>query len=1443
MLILSLYLALQNSVVQTYLAQKITERLSEYFQADISVKGVNIAFFNKVILDEVVIKDQQKDSMLLIGKLVAQIDSFSIRKQSISLRKLSLNNTRIRVAIDSAKVANYQFLLDAAKSQPSDSTSRWDINCSNFEFDKASLVYDDLFATKPKHLALHDISLQLSDVCMNPDSSWFRIDKLQLTDRKSFSLENLQSDFFWASNKIGLRNLYARLPHSVIEQANMTIDQTSFRENGDFSQMKVDLKLDSALISMLDIAPLVPALNGMDAQMEIGGHIYGKMSDLKGKNIRVKYGQDTRINCDFYLSGLPVLENTFMHLDLKESTMSFNDLQQLRLPDSSRKHHLNFPASLYQAGVIHYQGSFTGFTGDFVAYGSVNSNFGKINTDLAFKPSDNDKVGINGHVQTIDFKIGKLLNSDKVGKITYNGTISGVLDKNERSLMAHIDGGIKRIDLNRYEYKNIDLNGKISGRRFDGHLGINDENLNFDFNGTFDFNKEIPVFNFQLDLKHAKLQALNLMEQDSLAKLSFLMKANFTGSNIDNLSGLIWLEDGWYSNRNGKLDLNNLELKTYRDNQHHLSLHSDYVDIDIQGDYQFYRLKNTLSKVIKHYFPSIPIEFEKEDETNIFSFSGKLKDFGRISSVLFPGWQVDPAFFSGHINSQTNEFDFAIGSSRIEYKGTILKDVHVGINADKVFRMKNRFGELLLPGNYSLYNLALNLSGNNDKLESLFSWSNYHQSTYSGLIKAVSKLSFDAEKNGLTFNTDLLKSNVYVADSLWIIQPARLLIDSTQIDIQNFCLSNKNQKVKVNGTISHDKNKRLLVNFEDINLRLINDLVQNNMNVNGFMQGEVAIYDPLHRAYFLSDLSIEGLRLRNHLFGDVSMVNTWNGQAEQIISEVSLTRNNNKTLLARGSYSPQSNSLDYMIELNNLSVTALQPFMEGSFTDFKGEATGKVRLHGKPSHLQFDGELFGHNTGLTLTFLQTPYSFSDKVYFAGDSIIFKRIQVSDEDGNTAVFNGSIKHTNFNNMVYDLSFSTPRILAINTKARDNERFYGKLYAGGTLSITGKGLLVNIDATGRTERGTEMNILLDYEEKAQEYDFLKFVDRSYPMEQIQPDIRPAQVSDVRMNFDIEATPDARVQLIYNSQIGDMIRSYGYGNLQIGVDKNYNIAMYGDYTVTRGDYLFTLQNVINKKFEIERGGRIAWNGDPYDAIINLNAVYHLKASLKELFPGSNGEVDYSQRVPVNCKITLQDQLSSPTIGFDIDFPSSEDRVKDDVLQFFNTEEDRNKQILSLLILGRFYTPEYIRGSYEASNPNVVGSTASELFSNQLSNWLSQISKDFDIGINYRPGNQVTDDEVELALSTQIFNDRVTINGNIGNNTSTTNLTNNSNIVGDFDLNVKISQNGKLQFKAFNHSNNNLIYETSPYTQGIGISYREDYDTFKELWDKFKSLFSKKK
>jgi hypothetical protein len=532
----------------------------------------------------------------------------------------------------------------------------------------------------------------------------------------------------------------------------------------------------------------------------------------------------------------------------------------------------------------------------------------------------------------------------------------------------------------------------------------------------------------------------------------------------------------------------------------------------------------------------------------------------------------------------------------------------------------------------------------------------------------------------------------------------------------------------------------------------------------------------------------------------------------------------------------------YNAEFDHLSLVILETVIRNNFSNFHGDGTGKLKIHGTPDKILLTGAVEGYNAGLTIDYTQVSYNFTDSVYFIGDTILFDKISIQDLAGNRGTFEGTIVHTNFQDMQYNLAVYSPRLTAMNTTARNNSQFFGQVITNGRLNITGRGKQVRLSGSATTLAGTNVNISLEDESELERYDFIQFVSTEDTIRQ-QFLFPQKDDGDFSLDLTIRATPEARAQLIYNAQIGDVIRAQGEGVLRFGMNNDGEITLSGSYTVERGDYLFTLQNVINKRFTIEQGGTITWSGDPYNAILDIKAVYNLKASLYDLLVDtySNVDVYQGQRIPVECKIILTEELSNPNIDFEIDFPTVEDRLVEEVKQYFSTPEEMNKQILSLVVLGKFYTPEYLRGTYEAQNPNLIGTTASELFSNQLSNWLSQISDNLDIGLNYRPGNQITNDEIELALSTQMFNDRVTINGNIGNNNNP-NSGNNSQLVGDFDVNVKLIPNGKIRFKAYNRSNNNLIYETAPYTQGIGFTFTEEYNTFDDLLDKMKGIFSRK-
>jgi len=269
--------------------------------------------------------------------------------------------------------------------------------------------------------------------------------------------------------------------------------------------------------------------------------------------------------------------------------------------------------------------------------------------------------------------------------------------------------------------------------------------------------------------------------------------------------------------------------------------------------------------------------------------------------------------------------------------------------------------------------------------------------------------------------------------------------------------------------------------------------------------------------------------------------------------------------------------------------------------------------------------------------------------------------------------------------------------------------------------------------------------------------------------------------------------------------------------------------------------MKNIIDKKFEIEQGGKILWNGDPYNAIIDIEAIYNLRAPLNNLFPEDSSDFN-KKRIPVECQIFMTQSLRNPDVRFNINLPTTDEDTKNKVRAIINTQEKLNKQFLSLLIINNFFYEEPDQSNFGLAGYGTgsASTTTTELLSNQLSHWLSQISDEWDVGVNYRPGDEISSDQVEVALSTQILNDRVSINGNLGYGGQTEQA---SNLVGDFNVDVKINKSGKLRVKAFNEANDKLMYEESPYTQGLGIFYREEFNTFSELYHRFWNKLTGKK
>lgn len=1452
MLLAICFTILQNSWIQTHIAHYVAENLSKSLHSEISIEKVEIGLLKKIRLNNVLIKDQQGDTLVFSKSIKAKIDSLQLKRNNISIRNICFTQNRIYIKKDTADKFNFSFITDKfGINKEKDTLNTWDLSCKSFDFNDVNFHYTDLWSGK-KQVEINGLNLSVSDLQAMGDSAYFKLNELSIYDGHGFSLKHSDAEVFVQNNLLRIKNCNMKSTGSSMNNTDM---EFKFYTETDSTKRPFDLKINigKSKISLNELSLFVPKIKGMNQKIWLSGLIYGSINDLKGKNIKLHTGYETNAQLDFYINDLLKTKNMYLFVDLKKIETSIYDIGKIRLPYGAKSTYIKFPENLYETGLLKFKGNFSGFLSDFVTFGTLESSMGTLTTDILVTPEKDGNIFYSGKIETTDFMLGKLFRDKKLGEITFNGKADGRYNPQNDKISGLFKGNIAHIDYKSYNYKNITIDGKLSDKMFDGLLEIKDPNLNFSFLGEMDLKKDVPVFDFNLNIKKAKPGKLNLGDKFVGTNIALKMKAKFTGDKIDNFNGDISVTEGYYSNPNGMLKL---QGTTFKASDKLLKITSDYLDATITGDYHFNKIKDEFTRIAGHYVESLkkmPQSHKKTKENgklNNFDYSINVKNINPLVNILMPGFTFEtPFLLYGKINTYDNYFSLKGSIPGIKYKDYWGKNIYIGNHTDdNKFDSKFKIGELYGRNGLKLFNLTVGSELTDNILNNTISWGNYERITYSGSIKTQTTFLRNKTTGGLKIAVKGIPSKVYIADTAWSIEPFSFSIDSSNVAIDSFNMHHNQQLIAVKGKITDKKTDQLNLKVKNIDLSYFKKYIKRDIALAGIINGDIAFSKVDKKPILLSDLSIDSLFYKNEYMGNIFLQTQWNDGKSEIDAKLKVARNNRLNLNASGTYTPSSGALDFNAKADSISLLTMEAFMGANFSNFEGTGSGSIHIGGTVNNVLLNGALYGNNAGLTIDATQVPYSFSDSVYFGGNTIEFDHITIHDEENNTGIFNGKLTHQNFKHMTYDLTVSSKKIKALNTTKKDNSLFYGTAVADAKLQITGNGQNVELNCTAKSLKGTDIKISMENENNIDQYDFLEFAKEEKPDQTPfapEEQKKTTESGGFKLNMNVEATPEAKVQLIYNSQIGDAIKAQGEGFLQFSYDYLGNMSLSGNFDPVSGDYLFTLQNIMNKRFSIAPGGSMIWSGDPYNAIIDLKAIYSLRASLYDLLVNSYEDISQSSRITVECIIKLKNELMNPTIGFDVNFPDAEDRVKDELQQFFNTEEEMNKQILSLIVMGKFYTPEYMRGSYEAQNTSVLGSTVSEMLSNQLSNWFSQINEDWNVGINYRPSTQDnSNDEVELALSTQFFNDRVTINGNISNNTNQYSTNNNSSqIVGDFEMNVKLIPNGKILFKAYHRSNNNLIYETDPYTQGIGLSFREEFNTFDELLKKFGRIFKKKK
>ena len=1453
------YITIHFPKVQSRIVRIAVRQVEEMLETRISYTDVRVTLFNRVIFTDFLLEDQQGDTLVYSHKFKSSLKHFDRHEKTIYMQRIWLDGPLVRFHIDSTGTINLKFITDRFRKKDTSSSSAGGMKLvfNEIEMGNGRFTFSNENGRDRKEginfssIDLSRLSLFVSGLHIMNDTIGFTIEDLSFIERSGFHVRNWKSENLIHKTFAEIGNLSAQTDHSSVNSPRLRFDYMDFRSFASFiDSVRMSHSFKTSDISLVDLAFFAPGLKGFKDKILFEGSIEGKVSDLKGRNISLFFGGNTFMNGDFNLTGLPEVEETFIFIDVKNLVTTMADIESMDIPLKNAG--FSIPENLYQLGLIKYQGNFTGFPGDFVAYGKLSTDLGDLTIDLLFKPDTANYIAYNGTLATSRFMLGRLMNMEQVaGNIGMSASISGNSLKGKR-FNGMLEGVIGSIGLNGYQYTNIDLSGKFTEKMFDGSIDIEDPSIKMAFLGLLDFSGEKPEFDFTLNVPRARLFDLNIDKKDTASVLSLLLTANFIGNNLDNLDGDINL-------LNASLNRNKKEWQVYdfflsavnRPDTSTIRIRSDFLDAILSGSYEFADLPDAFRYTAEFYIPALGKKTYDPERlaTNDFSYHITLKNTLPFFELFMPGYSVsEGSILEGRFSPVSHDFSFHCSIDRLVLKENYFNRLDIrSLLKDQAYSVLARSDQLILGKNFDLKDIRLLSSLESDSLAIDILWDDKAKLRNMGDFHSFAHFvpSAPGKLPGLRFQ--FMPSSFMIQDTLWALHPSQVLIDSSSVKVNQFILQNNNQILSVNGAVSNQPADTLWLNFTDLNLALVNLFTNNDKTVlGGIINGHAAFSELYKKPVFSSNLTVNQLAVNHELIGNTTLNSTWDSEYKAIRTRAFSERNEIKTLRLEGSYYPESQDIDFAVDLEKLRLNILRPFLSAVFNDINGMASGNLTLTGTVQDPSVNGLINLQKTSIEMNFLNTRYNFTHELKVQDNSLYFDNVTVMDMNGKSARLNGVILNNDFRDFSLDLTVDAKEFHFLNTTYLDNASFYGNAFGTGVIRISGVPSDLAIDISARTEKNTVIYIPLESGEELREASYVRFIN-TMPDATRDADNQEYQVnlSGIQMNFNLEITPDAEAQIIFDSKIGDIIRGRGFGSINMEINTFGKFRMFGEYELTDGDYLFTLQNIINKRLEIRPGSKIIWNGDPLDANIDLEAVYHLRTSLYELFM----EDTYKRRIPVEAQLFLGNKLMNPSILFDISLPTSDEETRNLLRNAINTEEKLSKQFLSLLILNSFMpdpnlspgTSSNILGNYTLGAES-VGVTTSELLSNQLSRWLSQISNDFDVGFTYRPGDEISSNQLELAMSTQLLNDRVTINGNldVGGQQSRTQT---SNIVGDFNMEVKLTESGKIRVKAFNRANDKLIYEQAPYTQGIGLFYREEFNSFGELFrNYFKRLFRKK-
>lgn len=1524
------------------MVKKAASVLSEKLKTEVSVKHVDIGFFNKLLVEGVMIKDLKKDTLLYAGVVKLNITDWFFLTQKPVIKYIGLSDAVINLKRTDS-VWNYQFLADFFASPKSttkkESNTQIDlktIELNNVTFNKIDgwigqdlrasikklfLKADDFDLTKkqvsinevkldepifgiydytgnrpsaPKrqpdtavainlsqlqwnaanwkitigtitlqdgrfineretqhlpytdrfdgqHIIFSSINGQLNNVMFYKDTISTHL-KLSTKEKSGFEVKEIVADMKLTPSIMEFNNLdiitdKSRIGHYYAMRYNDFNDDMS-----DFlHKVKLEGRFTNSTIHSDDIAFFAPELKSWNRIIHFNGQAKGSIDNLAARDFTLK-SDNTIINGDISLKGLPDINNTFIDFKSNNLVTNYYDLVKL-VPSLNRLG----KQQMQSLGNIRFKGNFTGFIKDFVAYGNVSTSIGNLNADVNMKLPDGKLATYSGKISSQGLNIGRLFNNPKIGMVALDGKVKGT-GLTLQSLNADFDGKVYSLEFSGYQYKNITLNGTFVKHLFTGKLDIDDPNLKINnLNGSVSLLGDTSKFNFNADLQYANLQKLNFTKDNFI--LSGLLNFDFVGNNIDNFLGTAKMYNAKLMHDSSQLSFDYFSLNSYIDSNANkvLQVATNEMEGNITGKYKILELPDAFSVFLNRYYPSYfnKPNYDIGDQDFSFKIKTKLVDeYVRLFDNRLKGF--DNAEFSGSLRMAQNLFNVQADVPMFNYDGKVFDNISLTATGNMDSLVTDiSVNEIKISDSLKLPNTKLLFSSKNDI------------STIS-LTTSASKTIGNTELNARVqtypdgFSIDFSPSSFILNDKKWeLAKDGHITLRKSYIEANNVKFLQGNQEIVISTELDElTDHTNLVANLRKVNINDFTQLFLKQPRLEGILTGTLRLRDPFGKQILEYDAKAEEFRLDNSEIGTVKVKGSVNTSTGEITAKGEAEGEKNKFEIdGRYNYKDTTANQSYFtFKAYRFDISILNNYLKGIFSNMTGNVNSDLKIFGGPNNRYVTGPLNITDGSLKVVYTQCTYKFSNEtINFYPDEIDFGTLQLKDTLNNTGTASGKLYHQFFSNFGFEnIRFETGKMLLLNTTSRDNSQFYGKVTGKALMTLNGPMSDMRMNITGEPSPVDSSHIYIPTG-NSQEYGKIDYIDFIQYGSRMEDEFKGKQESNFFVTMNLTANPACKIDVILDEATGDVIKGRGNGLLNITVGTREPLTIRGKYDITDGEYKFNFQTFLQKYFSIDNGS-ITWNGDPYEAQINIDAEY--QAHNVDLSSLATSRGKFQQKSDLNIVAHLTNTLKAPKIAFEFVIPENKqtESSRDPVLlenlkKFSKDENEQNRQVASLLLFNTFINDN--NGGFGASTANFLSGTAGQVISgflnNQLTKVFQKLFKDPTITpyITFNSNYNLTSTELINALEASgnfgfkkaYLNGRliISLGGNIDYNNPYILQARQTNVLLTPDITVEylLSTDGKLRIVGFNRTVVDATLGQRNRT-GVRLSYSRDFDKY---------------